>query len=192
MSINPFNKIMTAKRIAVCFMGGLLFSACSKDNEHPKPINQEEVITTVRVVLTPGAESMPIELQSRDLDGDGPNAPVITVSDNLLVNTTYSGRIVLLNETMTPIEDITEEVAQEANDHQFFFSSTGPIGTIVYADEDGNGNPLGILFNLSTLTAGPGTLTVTLRHQPKKPNNGTLADAGGETDIAQTFNFTIQ
>ncbi len=31
----------------------------------------------------------------------------------------------------------------------------------------------------------------TLRHEPTKPNTG-LADAGGETDIAVTFNVTVQ
>jgi hypothetical protein len=36
-----------------------------------------------------------------------------------------------------------------------------------------------------------GTLTVTLRHEPTKPNTG-LGDAGGETDIAATFNVTVQ
>ena len=58
-------------------------------------------------------------------------------------------------------------------------------------DTDGDGNPVGLSFDLVTNTAGAGTLTVTLRHEPTKPNDGTLTGAGGETDIAQTFSLTI-
>ncbi|MGB2555071.1 MAG: type 1 periplasmic binding fold superfamily protein, partial [Flavobacteriaceae bacterium] len=43
--------------------------SCSKDDDSPEPINEEEVITTLRVVLNPGN----ITLQSQDLDGEGPN-----------------------------------------------------------------------------------------------------------------------
>jgi hypothetical protein len=108
-------------------------------------------------------------------------------------NTSYDGTIVLLNETETPAEDITEEVAEEAEDHQFFFNVAGGLdGTASYEDSDGDGNPLGIEFTLSAGGASNGTLTITLRHEPKKPNDGSLADAGGETDIAQTFELSIE
>ena len=36
-----------------------------------------------------------------------------------------------------------------------------------------------------------GSLTVTLRHEPVKPNDG-LDSAGGETDIATSFDVTIE
>jgi hypothetical protein len=59
-------------------------------------------------------------LTSRDLDGDGPNAPVVTVSGDLLVNTTYTGSVSFLNESITPADDITE-VKEEGVEHQLFF-----------------------------------------------------------------------
>jgi hypothetical protein len=40
----------------------------------PPVTNEEELITTVKVTLTNGSNS--IVLQSKDLDGDGPNAPM--------------------------------------------------------------------------------------------------------------------
>jgi len=144
------------------------------------------------VTLVPNGGGDTITLQSRDLDGDGPNAPEVTVSGSLAGNTSYGGAIVLLNETETPAENITEEVAEEDDEHQFFFETTGSIGSVTYGDQDGDGNPVGIVFVLNTDTAGAASITITLRHEPKKPNDGTLADAGGETDIAQTFNLTIQ
>lgn len=180
------------KTIFALLMTGTLFVACSNDDDAPEPVNEEETITTMTVTLVPEGGGNTITLQSQDLDGDGPNAPTITVSGNLAANTSYDGSIVLLNETETPAEDITEEVAEEAEEHQFIFGISGSISAVDYADQDGNGNPVGILFELSTADAGSGSLTVTLRHEPVKPNDGTLAGAGGETDITQTFSVTVE
>lgn len=174
----------------VLFVSVLLVS-CSDDDENPAPVDEEEVITTMTVTLT-SAGNASVTLQSQDLDGDGPNAPEITVSGDLVPNATYSGSIELLNETETPAEDITEEVEEEDEEHQFFFSAGGAITGTAYTDQDGNGNPVGLSFDLTTGDAGSGTLQVTLRHEPKKPNDGTLADAGGETDVAQIFTVTVQ
>lgn len=165
--------------------------SCSDDDENPEAVDEEEVITTMNVTLVAaGAQS--ITLQSRDLDGDGPNAPEISVSGNLSANSTYTGSIELLNETETPTEDITAEVKEEDDEHQFFFTGSGAITGVEYADQDEDGNPVGIDFTLTTGDAGSGSLQITLRHEPKKPNDGSLGDAGGETDIAQSFSVTVE
>ncbi len=180
------------KLISLLAVFTLFFISCSDDDENPDPVNEEEVITTMNVTLTPIGGGTTITLQSQDLDGDGPNDPVITISGNLAASTTYNGAIELLNETETPAEDITIEVAEEDDEHQFFFSVTGSLSGVNYADQDGDGNPVGLAFSLETGAAGTGVLGVTLRHEPKKPNDGTLSDAGGETDIAQNFNLTVE
>ncbi|QCX02311.1 type 1 periplasmic binding fold superfamily protein [Aggregatimonas sangjinii] len=173
-------------------MGSSFLSiSCSDDNDDPEAVDEEEVITTMNVTLTASAGGA-ISLESQDLDGDGPDAPVVTVSGALQANTTYSGSISLLNETETPADNITVEVAEEDEEHQFFFTAGGAITEVTYADEDANGNPLGLSFTLTTGDAGSGTLQITLRHEPKKPNDGTLADAGGATDIAQTFTVEVE
>jgi len=182
----------TIKFLSMLALTGILFTACSDDDETPEEVNEEEVITTMTVTLVPNGGGDTVTLQTRDLDGDGPNAPEVTVSGPLAGNTAYAGTIVLLNETETPAENITEEVAEEDDEHQFFFETTGSIGSVTYGDQDGNGNPVGIVFVLNTDTAGAASITVTLRHEPKKPNDGTLADAGGETDITATFDLVIQ
>lgn len=182
----------TNKSLLAILVLSVLFMACSNDDNSPEPVNEEETITTMTVSLVPQGGGTTVTLQSQDLDGDGPNAPVLTVSGNLIAGTTYDGSIVLLNETETPAENITEEVAAEDEEHQFFFVVSGSISSVEYGDQDGDGNPVGIVFDLTTGVAGNGTLGITLRHEPKKPNDGTLADAGGETDIAQTFNVTVE
>lgn len=182
----------TLKTILSLVLASTLFISCSNDDDAPAPVNEEELITTMIITLAPQGGGVGVTLQSEDLDGDGPGAPIITVSGPLDASTTYNGSIQLLNNTENPPEDITLEVQAEDEEHQFFYSVTGSIAGVTYTDQDGNGNPVGLSFELTTGAAGAATLQATLRHEPKKPNDGTLADAGGETDITETFDLTIQ
>ncbi|MCH2032642.1 MAG: type 1 periplasmic binding fold superfamily protein [Tenacibaculum sp.] len=184
----------TIKLLAIACISAITFASCS-DDENPTPTNEEEVITTMTVTLSPASGS-DVVLKTQDLDGDGPNAPVVTVSGNLLANTTYSGTILLENETEDPAENITTEVAEEADEHQFFYSATGITPTFTYTGaNDSNGNPVGITFSLATGDAGSGTLTFTLRHEPNKTasgvSGGDITNAGGETDIEASFDVTV-
>lgn len=62
-------------------------------------------------------------IEYRDLDGDGPNAPIITSSSDLLANASYNASMVVLNETESPVDDITLEIKDEDIAHQFFLPS---------------------------------------------------------------------
>jgi hypothetical protein len=180
------------KFLATAVFATLLFVACSNNDDTPAPVNEEEVITTLTLTLLPNGGATPITLQTRDLDGDGPNVPVVTVSGALTAGVTYNGTIVLLNETVNPAENITEEVEEESLNHQFFFTIGGGLDvTTTYSNFDSNGNNLGTELTLTAGAVSSGTLTVTLRHEPTKPNTG-LGDAGGETDIEATFNVAVQ
>jgi hypothetical protein len=180
------------KFLAATVFATVLFVSCSNDDDTPTPVNEEEVITTLTVTLAPNFGGTPVILQMRDLDGDGSNAPVITVSGSLETGATYNGSLVLLNETVNPPENITDEVEEEGMEHQFFYTiGSGLDATTAYINFDSAGNPLGTQFTLIAGSASSGTLTFTLRHEPIKPNTG-LSDAGGETDIESTFNVTIE
>ena len=190
-AITEFTRNTSLKSVFVLGILASIITSCSNDDENPVAVDEEEVITTMNVFLS-STNNGNIVLQSQDLDGDGPNAPEITISGNLAANTTYTGNIQLLNETETPADNITTEVSEEALEHQFFFNTSGSIASTTYSDEDLDGNPVGILFELTTGPVGNGTIQITLRHEPKKPNDGTLADAGGETDIAQSFTVVVE
>lgn len=178
------------KFLATILFATILFVSCS-DND-PEVVHEEEVITTITITLTPNGGGGAITLQSQDLDGDGPNPPVVTDLTTLAAGTTYNGTIVLLNETESPAENITEEVEELNLEHQFFYTVSGGLNaTTAYTNLDDNGNPLGTEFTLTTSTASTGTVTFTLIHEPTKPNTG-LNDAGGEADITATFNVTVQ
>ena len=187
----------TLKTIALVFSTVAIFTSCSDDDNKSTPVNEEELITTVKVTLINGINT--IELTSRDLDADGPDAPVIT-GGTLLANTTYTGKVELLNETETPVEIVSEEIeesAQEKLDHQFFFGALeGLLGTFTYDDEDGEGNPIGLSFTFTTGAASTGSLSVTLRHLPNKSatgvSSGDITNAGGTTDATAIFPIIVQ
>ncbi|MEE3999147.1 type 1 periplasmic binding fold superfamily protein [Tenacibaculum sp. FZY0031] len=182
------------KLLAVLFISAITITSCSDDD--PVVINEDEVITTMTIELTPNGGGDKVTLQSKDADGDGPTAPVVT-GGTLAANTTYNAVITLLNELESPAEDITEEVAEEADEHQFFYSQTGLTSTFTYAGaNDSNGNPVGIKFTIATGSAGTGTYIVTLRHEPNKGASGVkegdITNAGGETDIQVSFPITVE
>lgn len=165
----------------------LMFSSCSNDT---KEVNEEELITTVTTTLMGGGTT--ITLKSKDLDGDGPNAPVITVSGDLKANTTYTGATTFLNEIANPVDDITIEVKEEGDEHQLFYQAPASIGTFTYTDTDINGKPIGLLFEVRTgAAAASGNLRVTLRHLPVKSASGVasgdITNAGGATDAEVNF-----
>ena len=65
-----------------------------------------------------------------------------------------------------------------------------------YADQDNNGNPIGLSFELTTGDAGNESYTITLRHEPDKTasgvSGGDITNAGGETDIEVVFDITVE
>ena len=180
-----------------------LIISCSKESitvaetadevaEEPEAVNEEEVITTLTITLTPTSGSTTVvTLKTQDLDGDGPNAPEVTVSGNLTAGAVYAGDMEFLNELESPAEDITEEIEEEDLDHQVFYTLAGLDATVEYANNDSAGNPLGTEFTLTAGTASSGSLTFTLIHEPTKPNTG-LGDAGGSVDIEEPFDITIE
>lgn len=180
----------------------IVFTGCS-DDDPPAPVNEEEVITTMTITLTPSSGA-DIILKTVDMDGEGGNDPIITVDGvetsqvTLATGTTYTGSIELLNETEDPAEDITEEVAdEEADKHQFFYViGSGLDVTTVYTDQDGDGKPVGVEFTLTANSVSSGDLTFILRHEPNKSASGVadgdITNAGGETDIEETFSISVE
>ena len=188
-SITNF-KLKTTKTCSMYALLAIAMIGCS-DDDTPVVINEEEVITTVILTLTPESGDQ-VVLTTQDLDGDGPDEPVTITTGSFNENTQYQGAVRFLNETETPAEEITTEVIEEADEHQVFYTvSSGLNITTTYQDADSNGNPLGVSITLETGAASAGNLTVTLRHEPVKPNDG-LDSAGGETDITTTFDVTIE
>lgn len=181
------------KQIITVFSIVFLATSCSKDDN--PAVNEEELITTVTTTLVGGGQT--ITMISKDLDGiDGPNAPVVTVSESLVAGRTYEGTTTFTNELVSPAEDITVEVEEEGADHQLFYQLASNLGTVTYNDFDNNGKPIGLSFTLIAGTsATSGNLTVTLKHLPNKSASGVatgdITNAAGNTDTAVVFPITV-
>lgn len=183
------NKMRTFKLIALLFISSLTITSCKDDHDDHDHDHEEELITTVTYTLTNGNNT--VTLVWEDLDGDTGNDPTIT-NGTLMANTTYTGVIKLENKTESPAENITDEVKAEDDEHEFFYTSSVSGLAITKKDQDGNGNPLGIETSVTTGAAGSGTLTIVLKHEPTKPNNGSAASAGGSTDLEVSFSVQVQ
>jgi len=168
-----------------------IFSGCKKDKGET---NDEEIITTMILKLTPANGGAPVTFQLDDPDGPGGSTPV-TDEIHLSPSTTYAVEVQLLNKTSSLIEDITTEVAEENIAHRFYYQTTANI-TVSNLDTDDNGVPLGIHSTWITGAAGTGQMTVTLRHYPGEPPGKATDDlvnsAKSGTDITATFNTVIQ
>lgn len=185
--LKPFQKKELV--FATVLLGStVFFSACKSDD--PQPVNEEELITTVKIVLTP-TEGETIELNFVDLDGDGSGEPVITPEvAQLSAGASYAAAITFLNESGTTPEDITEEIEEESNDHLICFEVTTTDITVAYDDEDGNSKPIGLS---TTWTAGEsgsaGTIKVVLRHQPGSKTGE--CPGSGDTDVEVVFPIQV-
>ena len=186
------------KLVPLALIALLSFNSCSNDDNGSQPVNEEELITTVTLTFTPEGGGVPVILTSRDLDGDGPDAPVLTSSGNLIATTTYNGTVSLLNELAVPVDNISLEVEEEGDEHQFFFNTNGGLsGLFTYTDADVNGDPIGLKFTFTpSAAAQSGNLTIILRHEPNKAGEnvatGDITNAGGATDLQVVFPVNIE
>lgn len=183
-----------------------VFSACSSDD--PLPENEEELITDVTLIFTEvdsngNPVGTPVEFKASDSEGLelGSSPTIETVS--LTVGKRYLLEIELFNSVEN--EDITEEILEEADEHQFYFLGTAfissPVLTYNYDDADDDGNPVG-LRGFVQVSQSPGfnnaQFRLVLRHDLNKnfpgannPNWENFVQAGGETDLDITFPLVL-
>jgi hypothetical protein len=171
-----------------------LFTSCKKDAV--EETNDEELITTMKLTFVPVGGGSALTYQFKDTDGPGGAAP-IQQEIELAPSRAYNVTLQLLNETKTPAEDITLEVAAEANAHRFYYEpAAGSNITVSGLNNDGNGVPLGITSVWTTGANATGKLKVTLRHYAGTPPNKAAADPvnspKSSTDIEVEFNTRIQ
>lgn len=186
---------------AILAMG---FASCESDD--PVPENDAEVITDVTLTFqeldaSGNAVGTPFSAKASDPEGIEIGATPTIETVTVKKGKTYRMNITVTNSIAG--EDITEEILEEADEHQFFFvggAFAGNILTIAYDD------PSGELIGLQTelgVSSSPGTnntqMQIVLRHALDKsypgatnPNFPTYEQAGGETDLDITFPVVIE
>ncbi len=184
----------TIKKLSLILLAaGSLFTSCKKSNGGEG--NDEELITTIQLEFTPVSGGTPLTFSFRDLDGNGGNPPTQDVIE-LSANTTYNVSLILLNESVTPAENITTEVEEEAEAHRFYFTpSAGSTLTINNLNTDADAVPLGTTSTWAAGTVSSGTVNITLRHYPGTPADKQSSDPvnspKSSTDVSVTFSYNI-
>ena len=152
----------------LAFLATSILMAGCNDDEEPEVENELEVITDVTLIFTNDADATDVvEASAQDPDGAGVEELQILDEITLDVDKTYTLTFEIFNNLETPGEDIGDEIQEEDDEHQLFFSfSDGafadPTGNgnidnasdpLNYNDADGNGNPLGLSTTWTTSSA---------------------------------------
>lgn len=175
--------------LVVLFFAALLFfSSCKPESSNT---NESELITTAHLVIKDATTQAVIDTVTfKDPDGDGAQTPTVFDSIVLSSATNYAVDVILLDESKNPTVNITTEIREEADTHLFVYTATPTsLATILITDKDSNNLPLGITTAWSTGSAGRGTLSLILKHQPSV-KNGTPYP--GDTDVSIDFPLIIQ
>jgi hypothetical protein len=186
---NNLNKI-----VLMAFAMAITVSACKKDDDDvtkPSDTNDEELITTVKfLVREADSPNTQFVFQYRDVDGLGGNAPSI---DTIKLNTdrVYSVEILLLDETKTPFDTVSNEVRKEADEHLFVFEPASSNLNITINDFDDKTPPLplGLLSTWSAGAAISSSIKISLKHQPGIKNGDPTR---GESDVEVVMPFEIK
>lgn len=199
--MNTTNKLYLTAIVLASFA----FSSCS--SEDPVPENDGELITDVTLTFqeidlsgNPVGESF--DFTASDTEGIeiGANPEVETIM--LGKGKTYQMSIDVFNSVAG--EDITEEIFEESDEHQFYFLGTAFTGSpiLTYEYDDEGGVILG-LKGVVTVQESPGVnnaaIQILLRHALDKnypgadnPNFENYAEAGGESDLDITFPVVVE
>lgn len=188
--MNTFKIISKTTIIITAIFSLAIFSACRKKVTTPPNPNDEELITTLQINFTDSAGIEPgVTAIFRDADGAGGNNPSQWDTIKLKANTTYLATILLLDETKSPADTISNEVMEEGADHLFCFTASNINTSIKRTDTDVNNLEIGLQTKWKNGAASTGTLQVVLRHQPDV-KDGTCTP--GASDIDVTFKCIIQ
>ncbi|PZX49641.1 hypothetical protein [Algoriphagus chordae] len=184
----------------------LAFSSCK--SEDPVPENDGELITDVTLHFQEFDENLDpvgdlISFQASDPEGiENGQSPTIDIV-TLKKGKNYIMTIDVANSIAN--EDITGEILEESDEHQFYFLGSaweGDSAPLTYAYDDPSGELIGIqgIVTVEELTSiNNSQMRIVLRHDLDKnypgadnPNFVDFTAAGGESDLDITFPLVIE
>jgi hypothetical protein len=205
-TINPFKNLQL---LAILFSVITIIGCSTEDDIAPEEENEVEVFTDVTLIFTNTADNSDVvRASAQDPDGTGIQELEILDAITLAADTEYKLTYEILNALdPSDVENIGDEILEEANEHQFFFSFTenvfaNPTGDgnidaaadpINYNDDDENGNPVGLSTTWTTTSTASSekSFTVRLQHQPDV-KTATSRSNDGDTDFELTFDLNIE
>jgi hypothetical protein len=178
---NYLNQMMTLFRspigmlLIVLMTNSIMLSGCDSSKTDDSP-GDPELITKAELLLTRTDQSGSTSANALSANGLASGGNVVTTTLNLQVGATYRGRLEL---TGASNEDLREEIFQERNEHQVFYSvlpsSLALDVTITTLDSDANELPVGLDFDLvvSGEAIGTGSISIDLSHYNEQAKDGT-------------------
>jgi hypothetical protein len=172
----------------------LLVTACDSTDPGEDGAGEEEVISNVTISLENTIDNSTVTAEAV-FDEAGVKQSADTL--RLVAGATYEGSITLRNRFEN--EDITAEIDDERDEHQFFYELLGELAnaaSVTITDTDSNGYPVGLAFSM-TVAPVPGErqgdLRVVLGHYDERPKgaNETINDIP-ETDIDFTYPAAVE
>lgn len=184
------------KILGVTLITGLLIASCKKDDKKPDDHHHDhenELITTVQLNFSGkgiSGNDTTFIVSFDDPDGTGGNKPTAFDTIRFAANKTYTCDLILLDKSKNPVDTISNEVKEEADEHLFFFTpSNSDALSVTINDKDSKGRNLGLKTSWVTKKATNGTVKVRLMHQPGV-KDGTSAN--GDTDVEIDFPLVIK
>lgn len=159
-----------------------VFTSCSDDDDNtPQADNEEELITTVQVIID-GSQTFEYNFIDNVASADD-----ITLSPN----TSYNVELKFLNKEENPVEDITSEIQEEGDEHLICFDANSIA--VSYTDADVNDLEVGLMTTWQTGNAATEQMIITLKHQPDVKETLSAIDCSvGSTDVEAIFDVIVQ
>lgn len=168
-----------------------LIAGCSEDSNGPDDHGEQEVINRIEFETLEVNSTTRTTFVWEDADGPGGNNPNRIDTIKLDSAVSYTGTIRMYNTTVNPVIDVTQEIKERLDEHQFFFTVTGGVLTISPGDIDSRGLPVGLTNVIAPARKGAGELTIELSHydDPADKDGSTRSD---ETDVSVTFPVLVR
>lgn len=160
----------------------VVISAC-KDKQL-----EQEVITTIKVKLTDSTGTA----KTFTWEKKDPNSAAAPIVDTikLAVNKVYTGELTIFNASVSPVEDLTQEIRDKKADHLFVFRSASSSLKIAITDLDANQKPVGLTTTWIGQAISTGNINILLKHLPDK--TAANPETTGSTDIDAIFPIKVQ
>lgn len=167
----------------------LLFTSCGiTDHDHDDDHDHDYATTVIVTLINQSNTSDTVKAMWKDLDGPGGALPSIIDTLKLKSDITYFGKIELFNESKSPRTDITAEILEDGYEHQFFFTPSSGIASIIdwtITDKDRNNLPVGLQFEVKTKSGSgqTGMLNIVLSHYDSMVKDGVRKSLESDIDI---------
>ncbi len=164
------------------------FNACKKhdDHDHDDHDHDNELITTIKLHYVEVGTSDTLSFAWRQPAGPGTAVTVDTIK--LQPGKTYNGMVEFLDESKSPVVNVTNEIKATANEHRVVYASTTTRVQTQITDFDTHTPPieLGLTWNVSTNANGAesGNYQVILRHYTSaSPKTGGIQNGSSDADV---------